>query len=100
MFLRPYGENIIFLNFLGFDTQIKGGQNTVSVIGTSSVRELVGTSLAVDSTLDLFVVPALGSTVFFCALRYLRKVVPIGAVRWTNSRKGNALTLRSLRSYG
>ena len=31
MFLWPLGEKLIFLKFLGSDTQIKGEQNTVSI---------------------------------------------------------------------
>ena len=42
---------------------------------------LTGTSSAVDFTLGLFVVPPLGSIVFFCALHCLRNVAPMGIVR-------------------
>ena len=55
------------------------GTAAVESIGTSSVGGSVETSSAVDSTLDLFVVLALASTVFFCALCYLRKIALIGA---------------------
>ena len=41
MFPRPYGENIIFLEFLGSGTQIEGGQNTVPTMVTT-VRESKG----------------------------------------------------------
>ena len=45
-------------------------------------------SPTVDSTCDLFDEPTLGSIVFFCALRCLRKVAIIGVVIWINSREG------------
>ena len=35
MFLDPYGEKIIFLDFLGSGMQIEGGQNMVSIASSS-----------------------------------------------------------------
>ena len=42
----------------------------------------------VDCTRGLFDDPTLGPTLLFCAVRCLRKVAPIGAVMWINSREG------------
>ena len=56
----------------------------VGSLGLSSTR----TSLVMDCTHGLFDEPTLGPTFFFCALRCLRKVAPIGAVMWINSREG------------
>ena len=65
--------------------------STSASSSSSSTTVAVGstsTSSAVDSTLGLFVVTTLGSTVFFSALRCLRKVAPMIVVRWTNSDEG------------
>ena len=64
------------------------GAAAVGPTSIYSVGGSIGASSVVDSTLYLFVVPALGSTIFFNAKHCLRKVAPIGAVRWTNSREG------------
>ena len=55
--------------------------STTAAIGST------GTSLVLDFTLGLFVVPPLGSIVFFCALHCLRNVAPMGIVRWTYSKE-------------
>ena len=49
-------------------------------------------SPVVDCTRGLFDDPTLGPTLLFCAVRCLRKVAPIGAVMWINSREGKFCT--------
>ena len=57
---------------------------SASSSSTSSATAAIGstdTSSREGSTLGLFVVPSPGSAGFFCALRYFRKVAPMGALR-------------------
>ena len=44
--------------------------------------------------LGLFKVPVLGLALFVWVCHYLRKVAPIGAMIWTNSRAGKSSNLR------
>ena len=56
------------------------------------------TSPTVDCTRGLFNEPTPIPTFFFCALRCLRKVAPIGAMLWINSREGKFSNYKKFRT--
>ena len=62
---------------------------SIAVVGSMWISLVdISPVVATTSTWGLFDVLTLGSTGFLCANRCLRKVAPIGAVIWTNSRGG------------
>ena len=61
--------------------------SATAVVGSTRLS-LGWTSPVVDYTHGLFDEPTLGPKFFFCTLRCLRKVAPIEAMMWINSREG------------
>ena len=63
---------------LASSSSSSSGTAAVGSKGTFSIGGTIGTSSAIDSTLSLFVVPAVGSTVLFYVKRCIREVAFFG----------------------
>ena len=83
---------------LHHSTKRERGGGTVGSAAVLPTCTLAWTSLAMDYTCGLFNEPTLGLTFFFCALCCLRKVAPIRAVMWINSREGKFSNCKKFRT--
>ena len=77
-------------------------EGSTAAVGSTKVSSTAGKALEARAVVkasprDLFDVPMLGSTLFICACRYLRKVAHRGAMMWTNSKGGNLNNSKNLK---